>query len=586
MTSRFHPEQFSSFTYLNITQFLGALNDNIYKLLIIYFLISLEGTANSPTILAMTGAVFVIPFLLFSAISGTLADRYSKSTIIVGTKILEVVTMALGLLGFIFHWQVGSYIILFLMALQSALFSPSKYGIIPEIVPNEKISRANGVMSFFTYLAIILGTFLATFMVDITDRNFVLSAISCVVIALVGLGTSFFIEYTPPSGSSKRVTLKFISEIKSTLKKVWAEAPAAGVLLTALFSSAYFLFIGAFLQLNLIPYAVEALHLNDLQGGYLFLMTALGIGIGSFLSGRISGKTVELGLIPVAAFFLAFGCFALDIFSFAPKMIYPLCTILGIAGGLYLVPLDSYIQVNSPSTLRGQVVAATNFFSFVGVLLASLAIYLISEVFGLPPDQGFVIIGWITLVLAVFLAYQFFDFLTRFTGMVLSKLHFKTTVYGAENIPDEPVIYVCTHTDWNDTLLMLGAQRRRIRFFVESLKQHTPIFERLYRMLRIVQIPSIEPLENNRACLQAIKTTLRKGISVCIFVNHTDIEATIEKLKHSYSFQEILDELKNPMIPVYIEKETRLTFKTPLLSKLLKKIHWPATLYIGQTRPK
>ena len=119
---RFLIERVSSFTYLNLTQFLGALNDNIYKLLIVYFLIGREGIENSGTILSVTGAVFVIPFLLFSAMSGKLADRYSKSTIIILTKILEVVTMGLGLLGFLFESKVGSYVILFLMATQSAIF--------------------------------------------------------------------------------------------------------------------------------------------------------------------------------------------------------------------------------------------------------------------------------------------------------------------------------------------------------------------------------------------------------------------------------------------------------------------------------
>jgi len=572
----------TSFTYLNITQFLGALNDNIYKLLIVYFLIGLKGTENSTTILAITGAIFVIPFLLFSAISGTLADRHSKSQIIVFTKILEVVTMALGLLGFLFELEMFSYIILFLMATQSAIFSPSKYGIIPEIVSNERISRANGVMSFFTYFAIILGTFLASFMTDVTERNFVISALLCVIVALVGLFTSFFIEYTAPSGSTRRVTLRIVSEIVRTLKRAWYEAPAAAVLITAVFSSAYFLFVGSFTQLNLIPFSVEVLGLRDIQGGYLFLCCALGIGIGSFVAGKISGNTVELGLIPLAGIGLSLGLISLQYLTFSIFLVYIAITMIGVAGGIYLVPLDSYIQVNSPKQLRGQIVASVNFFSFVGVLFASLALYLINNVFGFSPDQGFTIVGIITSVFALILSYQFFDFFTRFVGMILSKLHFDTTTHGLDNIPEKPAIYVCTHTEWNDTLLLLGAQRRRIRFFIEEVQNHSFFYRKLYQFLRIVQIPPIEPLENNRNCLEKIRETLKRGISVCIFVSHEDIEGTIEKLKHSYSFQEILDELEDPMIPVHIEKEAKEPPSITLLSKVLKKFQWPATLYIGR----
>src|ERR1700722_15406441 len=144
--------KFSSFTYLNITQFLGALNDNIYKLLIVYLFIQVEGIENSPTILAVTGAVFVMPFLLFSASSGSLADRYSKRNIIILTKVLELIIMILGAVAFYYESKIGSYAILFLMAAQSALFGPSKYGIIPEIVPTERISSANGMITSFTFL--------------------------------------------------------------------------------------------------------------------------------------------------------------------------------------------------------------------------------------------------------------------------------------------------------------------------------------------------------------------------------------------------------------------------------------------------
>ena len=179
--------RFSSFTYLNVTQFLGALNDNIYKLLIVYFFIQLEGIEFSHQILATTGAIFVIPFLLFSAISGTLADRFSKRDIIVTTKILELVIMGLAVCAFAFQSKWGSYAILFMLATQSAIFGPSKYGIVPELVSSEKISKANGLMTSFTFLAIILGTFLASFLIQITDRNFIISSIFCTFIALVGL---------------------------------------------------------------------------------------------------------------------------------------------------------------------------------------------------------------------------------------------------------------------------------------------------------------------------------------------------------------------------------------------------------------
>jgi acyl-[acyl-carrier-protein]-phospholipid O-acyltransferase / long-chain-fatty-acid--[acyl-carrier-protein] ligase len=568
----------SSFTYLNVTQFLGALNDNLYKLLIIYFFIELEGIEYSHRILAITGAVFVLPFLLFSASSGTLADRCSKRNIIALTKILEFLTLAGGVVAFQYESQIGSYCVLFLMATLSAIFGPSKYGILPELVSTEEISKANGLMSSFTFLAIILGTFSASFLLDVTHRNFIFAGLFTTFMAFAAMTTSFCIEKTPPAGSSKRFNVLFLSEIFSTVKT----ASANPSLVTAMFGSAFFLFLAAFVQLNIIPFAVQSLHLSDIQGGYLFLLTALGIGSGCLLAGKISGKTVELGLVPLAALSISVSCFFMDLFSDRLGVIVPLVIVLGLFGGMYQVPLDSYIQVFSPNTSRGQIVAATNFLSFFGVLCASGLLYLISEVFHLHADKGFTIIGTLCCAMCGLLAYQYFDYFTRFIGMVLSRLHFCTIASGMETIPTAtPAIYVCTHTAWNDTLLMLGAQRQRMRFFIEHEQEHHRWMKRLYRLLRVVLIPAIEPLENNPLCQAAIKNILKRGISVCIFVENEDLSQAMEQLCKSDFFQEITQQTGLPIIPVMIEKGEKAFRRTGFMHSMLKKFRVPAAISFG-----
>ncbi|CUI18005.1 conserved putative membrane protein [Candidatus Protochlamydia naegleriophila] len=569
-------QRFSSFTYLNVTQFLGALNDNIYKLLIVYFFIQLEGIEYSHQILASTGATFVIPFLLFSAISGTLADRFSKRDIIVTTKILELVIMGLGVCAFAFQSKWGSYAILFLLATQSAIFGPSKYGIVPELVAREKISKANGLMTSFTFLAIILGTFLSSFLIQITGRNFIISSIFCTFIALIGLVTSFCIEPTPPSGSEKKIQFFFLKEIFQTLKLASQEVS----LLPAIFGSAYFLFVGAFTQLNIIPFAVQSLHLSDIEGGYLFFLTALGIGTGSLIAGKISGRIVELGLVPIGALGISICSFFLDIFSDNIWAIIPTVTCLGVFGGIFEIPLDSYIQVASPKQSRGQMVAATNFFSFVGVLLASALIYLNSEILGIAADKGFSLMGFLAIGVTIAFSFQFFDYLARFIASILSKLHFRTVFKGKENIPDCPALYVCTHTAWNDTLLLLGSQRRRMRFFIEQEQDHSRWMRRLYRLLRVVFIPDIEPLEKNQECLMAIQNTLKKGISVCIFIQSWDIYSEVEKLNHSAPFNHIIEAANYPIIPVRIEKGIKHP-RFQFLKRLLNKYRVPASVAFG-----
>jgi acyl-[acyl-carrier-protein]-phospholipid O-acyltransferase / long-chain-fatty-acid--[acyl-carrier-protein] ligase len=573
---------YSSFTYLNITQFLGAMNDNIYKLLIIYFFIQVEGIENSPVVLATTGAIFVLPFLLFSSSAGTLADRYSKSRIIVFTKIFELAIMVLGLFAFMYSSKLGSYCILFLLAAQSAMFSPSKYGILPEMMPPERISKANGMMTSCTYLAIIFGTFLASFLLDVTSRSFMVASLFCIVVSIIGVLTSLCIEYTSPSGSRKELNAHFIKEIYKTLKMVKPQPS----LLAAILGSAFFLFLASYVQLNIIPFAVQSLNLTDVQGGYLFLLTAIGIGTGSMLAGKISGKTVELALTPLAALGITISFFLLDLYSDHLVVSIVLVIIIGLFGGMYLIPLDSYVQIASPKQFIGQAVASSTFLSFFGVLCASGLLYFVSQILGFKADKGFTILGCITFFVTCIYSFLFFDYLTRFIGMILSRLHFKITFGGVENIPNLPAVYVCSHTAWNDTLLLLGAQRRRMRFFIENEQDHSKWLKRLYRLLRVVLIPEIEPLENNPECLEAIKKSLNKGISVCIFVNDADVDREFEKLKQAHLMQEILKEKHYPMILVRIEKGTKQ--KQPrFFTRLLNKCRVPASISfetVGESR--
>lgn len=570
----FFTNKSSSFTYLNVTQFLGVLNDNIYKLLMAYFIIQMEGIENSARILATAGAVFVTPFLLFSSPSGMMADRLSKRNIIVFAKILEFVIMAAAVLAFLFESVVGSYAILFLMATQSAIFGPSKYGIVPEIVASDRINRANGLLSSFTFLGIIIGTFMASFLVQVSGRNFILAALFCTLLALIGVISSFGIEYTQPAGSKKKVHPWFFWEVYQTLKV----ANRNHILLTSLFASAYFLFMGAFFQLALIPFAVQMLGLTDVEGGYLFLLTAMGIGAGSVLASRISGTIVELGLVPLAALGIILGCFAMDLGSSHLYVVIPLVIWLGLCGGMYVVPLDSYIQINSPNEWRGQLVATTNFFGFLGALGASMFVYVITEVLHFKADKGFTLLGILTIAINIIFGYQFFDYLSRFLAMALSRVRFHPVYVGRENIPEGPAIYVCTHTAWNDTLLMMGAQRRRIRFFIEQEQDHKRWLKRLYRLFRVAMMSPIDALESKIECVKQIENLLAQGISVCIFVETQAVNREIAKLRQT--LDQLQPGLRYPMVPVTIEKGEKL-HQPRYFAKLRNLFRCPATVSIG-----
>ncbi|MBS0628671.1 MAG: MFS transporter [Verrucomicrobia bacterium] len=422
------PEK-SSLGFLNATQFLVALNDNIYKLVLIFFLIQIKGADQANTILALAGAIFVIPFLLFSSVAGILADRYSKSTLIIGVKAFEIVIMLFAVLAFAFHLTWSSYFLLFLLSTLAALFGPSKYGIIPEIVPKDRVSKANGLITSFTYLAIISGTFLASFLTEITNHNYVLVGGICLFFSLVGFATSLGIKHTPPKGSTQKVNFRFVTQIVKTLVETRKEKH----LLLSLCGAAFFLFIGGYTQLNIIPFAIESLKLSEVAGGYLFLVTALGIAFGAFIAGRASKQRVELALPCLAGLFIALLFFLLSIsHSLIPTVIFLFA--IGFFGGNFIVPFDTFIQVFSPEATRGHTIAAGNFLSFVGVLLASVALYLFNQIFGLTSGGSFAVMGIITLLFSILLIFRLSDLFLSFTSKKILHFFYRVHTHNIELI--------------------------------------------------------------------------------------------------------------------------------------------------------
>jgi acyl-[acyl-carrier-protein]-phospholipid O-acyltransferase/long-chain-fatty-acid--[acyl-carrier-protein] ligase len=446
----FFKSDYRSFYFLNATQFLGALNDNLFKLLVVYMLINVQGSAAAAKILSLAGAIFVIPFLLFSSGAGVVADRKSKRSIIVFTKILEVAIMLFGLFAVSFHSAWASYTALFFMATQSAIFGPSKYGIIPELVEEKRVSKANGSMTSFTYLAIILGTFLASFLTDISNKNFFFVACCCVIIAIVGLVMSLGIARTKAQRSTKKINPIFIYEIYQTLKFSWGVPH----LVPAIFGSAFFLFIGAYTQLNIIPFAIQSLGLSEVGGGYLFLSTAVGIAVGAVFAGQLSKDRVEPGISCICGFFI--GILFLMIFIFSNHLwpIIFLLFLLGFFGGAFLIPFDSFIQVNSPDEKRGQVIAASNFFSFIGVLLASLVLYTFSEELGLTSASGFALMGMLSLITSVLLSGRLSDLLLSFFARKILKRFRVVKLESA--LPTPGTLLVWQSDTWWDILLLFS----------------------------------------------------------------------------------------------------------------------------------
>lgn len=526
---------YRSFYLLNVTQFLGALNDNLFKLLVVFLLINVIGDQYASSILAITGAVFVIPFLLFSSAAGILADRISKRHILVTMKGAEVLIMAASMVAVYFKSPPFCYALLFIMATQSAVFGPSKYGIIPELVEQKRVSKANGTLNSFTYLAIIAGTFLASFITEITNRNFLLVSSFCVIIAIAGFGTSFGIKKTPARGSKKRINPFFVYEIYQNLV-ISRKIPH---LTQCTLGSAYFLFIGGFAQLNIIPFAIQSLGLSEVGGGYLFLCTAIGIAIGSVLAGKLCKEHVEPGISCLAGFALTFLFFLLMFVSKSLILVIILLVLLGISGGMFLIPFDSFIQIYSPDKKRGQIIAASNFLSFIGVLFAAIFLYLISDVFEYTAASGF---GWMgvltfifTLVLTGRMADLFFPFLVQ---RILKKIY--RIREDLQKPTGNPILYLQSRR-WREAIY-LYALFPKLQIVTSGRKgRDFPWFHRFFNNISFISQKKNKPIPYEKIFEEA-KKLHEQGITVLIFLRSKHSKEELIKSFHQ-AFQSVVSQL-------------------------------------------
>jgi len=537
-----------SFTWLNLTQFFGALNDNLLKLLIIFFLIALKGPEHATAVAATTGAMFVVPFLLFSPIAGALADKLSKKTIILGTKIMEVGIGLLGITAFSLSSAAGLYAVMFLMATQSALFGPSKYGIVPEIVDREQLSKANSLIESFTYIAIILGSAIAPFLVQVSAGDYRMAAQSCILFSLLGLAASWKIKKTAPADTSRSISPKILSEMKQSLDELRHDK----YLLAAILGSAYFLFLGAFAQINLIPFGMEVHHLTQEQAGYLFLVSALGIGLGSLLSGRLSGRNVEFGVVPLGALGLALCSTGLFLLPNSLPVHVVLILLFGISAGLFLVPLHAFVQFRAPRDSLGRILAAGSFLSWCGVLVASGLSAFLSGALGFSAAQSFLVLGLLTFGLTIVSLWILPDFLLRFVTLLTMRVIYRLRVVGGENVPSEgPALLVSNHASWIDALLLLATQQRRIRFIMHQDIYKVRLLQPLFKMMGVIPVVPRGSKKQIVKFIKASRKALEDGYLVCIFA-----EGMITRNGMLHQFQSGLETIlrgsNHPVIPIYL----------------------------------
>lgn len=545
-----------TFWWHNLTQFGGAMNDNVFKYIMIYALTAWSaeaieaGTASTASILATVGLAFALPFLFIVPIAGNFADRFSKQKMIVGLKALEFVVMAFGVTALYLQSTPMLYATMILMASQSAFFGPCKLGIVAEQVDAERLSKANGFIQLFTFLAIISGTLLAPELSLLTDKNFGLAASVCLLIAGLGFTASLKIE-TTPAHPERKISLNGFASVFRTFLEIRKD----GFLMLAVLALAVFSMAAAFIQLNILDFGKQHLDFSQEQSTRLFLLTAIGIGLGSTTAGWLSGRNIEFGIVPIGAFLISLSLVTLGTITEGNLLMAATSmATLGFAAGLFIVPLHAFIQYRSPKDKLGTIQATNSFMSWIGILTASGLIWANSSFFGNTAQDGFFFLSLAVLILALFSLLILPDFSVKFIFMLITRFCYRFKVQGLDNLPAiGPALLVGNHVSLMDAVLIVTSQQRRIRMLM-SRNYYDNANWLTQQIVRLAKVILIQDSDNPKKLLRSLKTArtaLDEGYLVFIFAEGK-LTRTGMMRPFKPGFERIVKGTDYPIIPVYI----------------------------------
>jgi 1-acyl-sn-glycerol-3-phosphate acyltransferase len=533
-----HPNQFAllgqrRFAPFFWTQFSGAANDNVFKFAFTVMVIYQLSVGWLPPAMAglVIGALFILPFLLFSATSGQLTDKFDKTVMIRFVKNLEVLIMLIAAYGFVSGQVVVLLLCTFLMGLHSTLFGPVKFAYLPQVLGERELTGGNGMVEMGTFVAILLGNIaggLLVAMPEIGHRNV---AIACVLLALVGRAVAQFIPRAPATDPGLTINWNPISETWRNLKLAHGNL----VVYRSLLGISWMWFFGAVFLSQFPSFAKEVLHGDEQVASLLLVVFSIGIGTGSLLCEVLSRRHVEIGLVPLGA--IGMSVFAVDLY-FASRGL-PASEIMGLGAflaqsahwrlmadllllslfaGLYSVPMYALIQLRSQPTHRARIIAANNILNALFMIASSvIAGVLLKSGFTIP--QIFLFTGLANAVVAAYIFLLMPEYLLRFVSWVLSHLIYRFKVRDDEHIPTEgAALLVCNHVSFVDAILLMAASPRPIRFIMDHRIFQMPVLGRLFKLAKAIPIaPRAEDPIAYEAAFDAAAQVLQEGDLLAIF---------------------------------------------------------------------
>ena len=521
------------FAPLFFTQFLGAFNDNLFKaaITLIFVFGGLVSAEASNLYVNIASGLFILPFFLFSAVAGQLADKYDKARLIRYCKIAELVIAIFACVSVFSQSVIGMLTVLFLLGLQSTFFGPLKYAVLPQHLHESELVGGNAQIEMGTFVAILLGTIAGGLVAAMSNVGVVLSVL-VVAVSVAGLISAMFVPPAPSAGSTVTVSWNLWKETMSILRI----ARLRHAVYLSIMGISWFWLLGSAMTAQ-IPNLVRLhLHGDSTVVTLVLAVFTLSIALGSLACERLSGRRVEMGIVPIGAFGLSLAgvdlYFAIGSLQVVEATTWQSFTgvegswrvlidvfLIGFSGGLFIVPLYALVQIRTPEDRRARIIAANNVLNAVFMVVSALLAIVLLEFAGLSIPELLLTLFVMNVVVSLFVFQQVPEFAMRFLVWLLSHTMYRVTHENLERIPDTGgMVLVCNHVTFVDALLLAGAVRRPIRFVMFKPIFDVPVLNFVFRTGRAIPIDSkaADPVAYE-AAFTTIHNGLRAGDLLCIF---------------------------------------------------------------------
>jgi len=591
-------------------QFLGAANDNLFKFaftLLATYAAARWGNVDPHFAGFLIGALFIAPFVLFSATSGQLADKLEKSRFIRRIKDAEIAVALIGGAGLALHSAPLVYAAIFLLGLQSTVFGPVKYSYLPQHLDAHEVTGGNGLVEMGTFVAILLGTIGAGLLIgELGDYGALAAAAIVLGIAVLGRLAAHFVPHSPAADAGLTINWNPFTETWANLKIAHGNA----AVFNSIVGISWLWFFGSIFLTSFTPYARENLGGSESVVTFLLAVFSLGIGAGSLACEKLSRRRVEIGLVPLGS--IGMTVFAVDLYfasvAFAPMKEGTLSQFLAAPGawriiadlallslfaGLYSVPLYALIQTRADRTRVARIVAANNILNAVFMVVASLvATSLLAA--GLSIPQLFLVTALMNAAVALYIYRLVPEFLLRFVAWVITHTLYRVRTVGTDRIPAEgAAVLACNHVSFVDAVVIMGESPRPIRFVMDHRIFKIPLANWFFRNAKAIAIaPAKEDPQMLARANQRIDAALSDGDLVCIFPEGK-ITYDGELSPFKQGVQKIVERVPVPVVPMalrglwgsFFSRYGGGAFSRPVEARLRRGLRSRVELVVGAPVP-